>query len=352
MTFKAVSRVIRPAHLPARSRWAMPALAGGVGLAAAFFAVRAAQAKVEHDHPPAGKFVEVDGVRLHYIEQGEGPTVVLLHGNGVTSNDFVLSGLVQNLCARYRVIAFDRPGFGYSERPSTTDWTPEAQARLLYDALHLLRVERPIVVGHSWGTLVTLAMALDFPRYVRAIGLIGGYYYPSLRLDAAMMSVPATPVIGHLWRYTLAPLLGRLMWPIMTKTMFSPAATPSQFNDLPVWIALRPSQLGASAAESGRMMAAAKRLSARYAELTLPVTVIAGEGDKIVDPDKNARRFHKEISHSNLRIQPGAGHMAHYVNPRDMVDAIDTLDHDSGGTAGHSRLADQEQRDAGGRHPA
>jgi pimeloyl-ACP methyl ester carboxylesterase len=338
MSLDVISRLKRSTQYSTRPRWATPVLLGGAALAAAFVAVQAAKAKVERDHPPAGKFVDVNGVRLHYIEQGQGPTVVLLHGNGVTSNDFVLSGVIEALSGRYRVIAFDRPGFGYSERPSETVWTPEAQATLLYDALHALHVEQPIVVGHSWGTLVTLAMALAYPHYVRAVGLIGGYYYPGPRLDAAMMGLPATPVIGHLWRYTLAPLLGRLTWPLMAKTMFSPAKTPERFNDLPVWMALRPSQLGASAAESALMVDAAERLSARYAELVLPVAIIAGEGDRIIDPDKHARRFHDEISHSELRIEGGAGHMAHYADPADIADAVDSLAQKAGGNSAPPRL--------------
>ena len=73
--------------------------------------------KVEREHPPTGRFVTVDGVRLHYIEKGEGPPVVLLHGNVVTAEDFETSGVLDLLAKRHRVIAFDRPGFGYSDRP-------------------------------------------------------------------------------------------------------------------------------------------------------------------------------------------------------------------------------------------
>jgi alpha-beta hydrolase superfamily lysophospholipase len=73
--------------------------------------------KAEREYPPAGRFVTVDGVRLHYIEKGEGSPVVLLHGNVVTAEDFDTSGVLDLLARRHRVIAFDRPGFGYSERP-------------------------------------------------------------------------------------------------------------------------------------------------------------------------------------------------------------------------------------------
>lgn len=312
-----------------RPGWRTPLLVGAAGLAASFLYVQARTAAVEKAHPPAGKFVEVDGVRLHYLEQGSGPVLVLLHGNGVTSNDFVLSGLFDAASAHYRVIAFDRPGFGYSERPAGTVWTPEAQAKLIYQALHTLHIERPIVVGHSWGTLVSLALALDYPRYVRAIGLIGGYFYPNARLDAAILALPATPVLGHLWRYTGAPLLGRLMWPRLVKKMFAPAAAPEKFDALPPWMALRPSQLGASAAESGLMVPAAARLMERYRELIMPVALIAGSGDRIIDARKNSVRLHQEISHSDLRLEGGAGHMAHYADPADVMAAIDKLDRDA-----------------------
>jgi pimeloyl-ACP methyl ester carboxylesterase len=91
------------------------------------------------------------GCALHYLERGAGPTVVLLHRKGVFANDFELSGLLNKAAEQHHVIAFDRLGFGYSERPSGTSWTPEAQARRIYQALHELRVERPIVVNQSWG---------------------------------------------------------------------------------------------------------------------------------------------------------------------------------------------------------
>lgn len=296
----------RPTH------WRTPALLAAAGLAASFLYVQAKKRAVEHDNPPAGKFIDVDGVRLHYLERGEGPPLVLLHGNGLFADDFALSGLLGRAAQSHRVIAFDRPGFGYSERPSGTAWTPEAQARLVYQALHALRVERPVVVGHSWGTLVALAMALDFPKYVRAVALVSGYFYPTGRIDAPLASVPALPVLGQLLRYTVSPLAGRMMWPLLVRHMFAPAATPERFERTPAWMTLRPSQLRASAAESGLMIPAARRLSQRYAELVMPVAIIAGAGDQICDAELHAVRLHGEISHSELVLESGVGHMAHY----------------------------------------
>lgn len=292
------------------------------GLAVAALYVQAQQRKVERDNPPQGKFIDVDGVRLHYTERGEGQPLVLLHGNGLFNTDFELSGLLERAAQPYRVIAFDRPGFGYSERPGHTSWTPEAQAKLLYKALHQMGVERPMLLGHSWGTLVALAMALDYPRYVRAITLVSGYYYPSARPDVPIMAAPAIPGIGHLWRYTVAPLFGRALWPLLVKRMFQPAPVPERFEQLPKWMSLRPSQLGASAAETGMMIPAASRLAQRYKELTMPVTIIAGDGDRIVDIEHNARRLHGEIGHSDLIVDQGTGHMPHYADPQHIVDAL------------------------------
>ncbi|SAL86767.1 alpha/beta hydrolase fold protein [Caballeronia arvi] len=112
-------------------------------------------------HPPIGRFVEVEGVRLHYLEKGTGTAVVLLHGNTVTVQDMVCSGLFDQLAEKHRVIAFDRPGYGFSERPRNRLWTSQAQARLFREALKQLDVKQPVVLGHSWGTLVALDLAVD-----------------------------------------------------------------------------------------------------------------------------------------------------------------------------------------------
>jgi pimeloyl-ACP methyl ester carboxylesterase len=302
-----------------------PALLAAAGLAASFLYVQAKKRSTERDNPPTGKFIDIDGVRLHYLERGAGPELVLLHGNALYANDFELSGLLDRAAEDYHVIAFDRPGFGYSDRPTSTTWTPEEQAKLIYKALHALNIERPLVVGHSWGTMVALAMALDFPKYVRGIGLISGYYYPTARIDAPLAAIQATPVLGHVLRYTVAPLEGRMAWPLIVKGMFSPAPTSERFKRLPAWMTLRPSQLRASGAEAGLMVPAASRLTQRYAELTLPIAVIAGDGDKVASPDDQARRLHAEIPHSELGMQPGVGHMAHYGDQNAIMAAINRL---------------------------
>src|SRR5215207_7346494 len=120
--------------------------------------VRASTKAVQTHRPrPLGRFIGVDGVRVHYIARGKGRPVVLIHGNGTMAEDFVICGLVDQLAKSYRVIAIDRPGFGHTDRPRHRVWTAAAQAHLLHRVLERLNVERPVIVGHSWGTLVALA---------------------------------------------------------------------------------------------------------------------------------------------------------------------------------------------------
>ena len=125
--------------------------------------------KAEREHPPAGQFVTVDGVRLHYIERGEGPPVVLLHGNVVTAEDFDTSGVLDLVAKRHRVIAFDRPGFGYSDRPHGSAWSAGTQADLIRDAFAVLGINRPVVLGHSWGAAVALSLGLNHPDAVKGL---------------------------------------------------------------------------------------------------------------------------------------------------------------------------------------
>lgn len=305
--------------------WRAGALLAGLGLAASYFYVRSKTQQAEEEHPPRGKFIEVDGVRLHYIERGRGPVLVLLHGNSMTADDYEKCGLLDRAAERYRVISFDRPGFGYSERPRTTLWTPQAQARLIHHALQELGVDSALIVGHSWGAMVALAMALDVPDFVRGLVLLSGYYYPSVRLDVPIASLPAIPFVGDLMRYTLSPILMRLAWPMATRRMFSPKKVSGRFKELPPWFLLRPGQLRAQAADAALMAPAAMVLARRYDELKLPVTLIAGTQDKLVSTSANSERLQRELREAELELEPGVGHMTNYADMERVLRAVDAM---------------------------
>lgn len=295
--------------------------------------------RAERRHRPVGKFMVIDGIRLHYREWGAGSVVVLLHGNGAMAEDFEISGLANLLAKNHRVIAFDRPGFGFSQRPRNRIWTARAQADLLSTALHRLDVERAVIVGHSWGTLVALALALgDQPR-VAGLVLMAGYYFPSFRTDVALGSWPAVPIIGDVLRYTVSPILARLATPGVKRKLFAPADVSARFDQqFPVDLAVRPSQLRASAAETALMVPAAASLADRYAHLTMPVTLIAAKDDHIVDFEHQAVRMSKEVEGSSLHVVADAGHMLHHTAPDEVAEVIEEVARDAlrSGIRGHS----------------
>ncbi len=140
------------------------------------------------------KFVTVDGTRLHFVIKGEGRPVVLIHGNPGSGQDW--TRVFGPLSALHRVIAFDRPGHGRSERPKHVDVTVEVQARLLHDALKQLHVERPIVVGHSWGGALALVYAINYPKEVAGVVLVAPAVYESQDGISLLTQLPAMPVVG------------------------------------------------------------------------------------------------------------------------------------------------------------
>ena len=297
------------------------AAAAVTGLVACALVNRHLAKKAEEKNPPVGHFLEIDGVRLHYIERGQGNPLLLLHGNGSMIQDFESSGLVTLAAKNYRVIVFDRPGYGYSERPRGTVWSPGAQAALIYHALERLGVSRATVLGHSWGASVAIALALKHPEVVTGLVLASGYYYPTARADVVAQSGSAVPVVGDIMSLTLAPMISRAMWTIAIRNMFAPKPVPSKFNGFPQEMALRPSHIRASAGESAMMIPDALAFQGDYERLKMPVVILAGEGDRIVDVEQSAR-LHRQIAHSTLQRLSGAGHMVHQTETARVMEAI------------------------------
>ncbi|MDI3567219.1 alpha/beta fold hydrolase [Bradyrhizobium sp. Arg816] len=285
------------------------------------------QVAAERKNPPIGVFIECDGVRLHYIERGDAgaPCVVLFHGNGTMIQDLVLSGLVDRLAHKYRVICFDRPGFGYSDRPRTRIWTPTTQASLFAKALDQLGVRKPVVLGHSWGTLVAIALALRSSDAVSGLVLVSGYYFPTSRMDFWLMSGPALPLLGDLMRYTISPIISWAIMPKLMRTLFAPRAVPPEFkNEFPISLALRPKQLRAAAEESAFLIPAAAQLRLQYRGIRCPVRIVHGKADRLIEADQS-RRLHAALPRSLLHLVEDAGHMVTYADAAGIANAVAAL---------------------------
>jgi pimeloyl-ACP methyl ester carboxylesterase len=320
-------RIMVAAHLKSQSsRLYVVAAAATIGaLAISTLLNRRLARSAELDNPPNGQFLEVDGVRLHYVERGTGRPLVLLHGNGSMIQDFESSGLIHLAAKRYRVIVFDRPGFGHTNRPRNVVWTPTAQAELINSALGQLGISEAIVLGHSWGASVAVALGLKYPKLVQGLVLVSGYYYPTLRFDVVALSGPAVPLVGDVLRYTLSPILSRLMWPLLMAKIFGPRPMPKKFEGFPKEMALRPSQIRASAAESALMIPDAFHFRNDYANLNMSVTIVAGEEDRLIDIDAQSSRLHSDVPWSKFHRVPGSGHMVHQTATPAVMSAINEV---------------------------
>ena len=309
----------------ARPSTSRPLVLGAAALAALALGNIAVALWTERRHPPRGRFVDVDGVRLHYTDRGQGSPVVLIHGNVVSGEDFDTSGVAEHLIRSHRVIVFDRPGFGHSARPQGRLWTANEQADLLHEALRRLGVVRPIITGHSWGAIVALALASRHQADIAGLVLVSGYYFCTPRPDALLVGMGAIPILGDILRYTLSPLFGWLTMPLLKRLMFSPAPVTPRFQaNYSAAMALRPWQIRATAMDALLMMPGAMALRCDYRALALPVTIIAGDGDKVVFPG-GAKRLQSQIAGSILQIIEGAGHMTHHLVPGRIASAVDAI---------------------------
>jgi pimeloyl-ACP methyl ester carboxylesterase len=317
---------------PTAGRWRLAA--AGLAIAAAsglaLLNLRLAR-RSEARHPPRGAFITVDGVRLHYRDQGVGPPIVLLHGVAVSGEDFVASGMFDRLSQMHRVIVFDRPGYGYSSRPRRRIWTAQRQARLLLQALAQLGVERPLLVGHSYGALVAAYMGLQGEDAVAGLALLSGCYRPTPRPDATLIGATAIPVAGDLLALTLSPWLSRLMAPLILKIVFAPAPVSGSFKrGYPISQMHRPSELHATAADMGLLGWDAYRFARRTAQLRLPMLIIAGRQDRLLRTASHSEWLHRRIPQSCYLELQGAGHMVHHTKPNEVASAILSF---AGGTA-------------------
>lgn len=323
MTRRVLSKPTASRLLPQAPRSGLGRLAAVAGVLALSGLMNHRLARqAERRNPPRGRFLQIEGVRLHYVEAGKGPALVLLHGNGSMVEDFISSGLVAQAARDHRVIVFDRPGYGHSTRPRGRIWDAEAQADLIRAALTRIGVSKAIVLGHSWGASVAVALGLKHPQVVRSLVLVSGYYYPTSRVDMLLLAGPAVPGPGTILRHAVTPVASRLLWPALMRKIFGPRPVPAKFDGFPREMALRPSQLRASASESALLIPVATAASARYPQLQMPVVIVAGTKDRLIDPALQSGRLHAALPHSTYHPIEGGGHMVHQTDTAAILHAI------------------------------
>ncbi|MBM3491892.1 MAG: alpha/beta hydrolase [Alphaproteobacteria bacterium] len=302
-----------------------PLAYGAVGLLAVLLALYGGSRwltwRAERAFPPLGRFATVDGVRLHYVEAGSGPAVVLLHGANGALQDFTTT-IMPALSRRYRVIALDRPGHGHSQRPPQAG-TPAAQAELLRGLLRQLGVDRPVLVGFSWSGALVLSYALRHQAELDGIVLLAGTAYPWAAPVDLKWRLPAWPILGDLAVEILVQPLAVLVSAGAVAASFAPGPVPASFGGAPWPLALRPGSFRANAEDVRNLKPALAEQSPHYGRLALPIVLLTGDRDTVVGPDTHSRPLAKTLPHAELIVVPDAGHLLPYSHPEATIAAID-----------------------------
>jgi pimeloyl-ACP methyl ester carboxylesterase len=220
----------------------------------------------------------------------------------------------ERLAQRYRVIAFDRPGHGWSDRIAGREaGLPSRQATILAEGMRKLGLKSAVVVGHSWGGSVAPNLALDHTDVTGGLVLLSAVTHPWPGGAITWYYHPATSLIGWLFTNTITTPLGFLLAKPAIEGVFNPQdAPPNYYEAAKVPMVLRPRVFRANAQDVAGLHAAVTAQAPRYGEIRLPTLVIGGDVDRIVWTDLHSRSFAAAVSGAELVVLPGVGHMPHH----------------------------------------
>lgn len=271
--------------------------------------------RIERAVPPDGAFMDVTGGRLHYLDAGSGPAIVIVHGLGGQLRNFRYA-LLARLTPRFRVILVDRPGSGYS---SVSGAFPSlrAQAAAIAELVGRLGLDRPLLVGHSLGGALSLALAVDHPGLVSGLALIApltqhdlGEVPPAFRLLAIQ-----SPWLRRIVSWTLVAPMARLAGSERRAVVFAPDPVPADWEVAGGGLlTVRPNGFAAASADLVQVPRDLPSIEARYSSLRLPVDILFGRGDSILDPAVQGGRLVQQVPGARLDLIDG-GHMIPATQP-------------------------------------
>ena len=278
--------------------------------------------QVESADPPVGRFLELDGERIHYVDQGSGPPLFLIHGLGGQLRNFTYA-LVGRLANEFRVIAVDRPGSGYSTRAAGADARLRAQGELLAKVIGALKLDRPLVVGHSMGGAIALAIGLDHPECASGLALIAPVTQIVKTPPAAFRGLDIkSPLLRWIVAWTLATPAGILGADSVLKAVFAPEKVPADFVSLGGGaLGLRPKSFYATSTDLEAINDGFAEMIRQYPTLTIPAGILFGKGDNLLDYRAHGQATKNQIPDLSLELIEG-GHMLPVTAPDVAADFI------------------------------
>ncbi len=286
-------------------------------------------AEVARAYPPRGAFLDLPGGRLHYRERApvgdNRGTVVMVHG--ASSNHADLLATLGPELSRYRLIALDRPGHGWSERLDGSAMAdPGRQAAVLMQALDKIAPETFVLVAHSLAGALATRIALDRPDRLRGLVLLGGVTHPWPGGIAWYHHIAVLPVIGPLFTRLVALPVANIQLDAGAKSVFAPReATPGYVERAEIRLLLRPATFRANSEDIAATHAFVTTQAPRYGDLKVPVIAITGDSDSVVSPTIHSATIARQAPQGRFVLLPGTGHMPHHAAPEIVVQAIDEL---------------------------
>lgn len=265
------------------------------------------------------------GPSLAYRRSGEGPPVVLLHGMLTTLEDMTIA-LGGPLAPDHEVIAFDRPGYGRSEARRLVDAGVWRQAGHLLAALEALGVRRPVLVGHSFGASVALAMAVRSPEAVAGVVALAPLARPEARPEPLLFGPRSAPFLGDLLSSASHALNDRALLPLLWRAMYLPQSLPKEVEERFPFTLAGSSQSMARLGEDAMFAGADMALLAASAPFCrVPVSIMGGDRDLVVRNGLNGRMLAALMPCARFTALPGLGHMIHHFAPETVAAAARRL---------------------------
>ncbi len=252
------------------------------------------------------RFVVIDGLSVHYRDEGKGYPLVLLHGSPMSLHSF--DRITAELSKQYRVIRLDLPGYGLTGPNAAGDYSLEWYVRFLDSFLTALHVDSCYLAGHSFGGRLASEFAYKKKDRVKKLILLAASGYPLKEDGILAVKMARNPLLRPMVRYfTPRYFVAMNVQEAYAPSQKVPGETIYRYYDLMLRAGNRDTFIAMCNRET-------EDISAHISALRVPTLILWGSRDTVI-PVQHAELFHRDIPGSRLIMYDGVGHIPHEVLP-------------------------------------